>query len=59
MNAIEDLTPLPLYKYAENIPRQDLDFNFLLDPYHAMIAVPIYSIVFIGIAYRHFMSRDI
>jgi len=59
MNAIEDLTPLPLYKYAENIPRQDLDFNFLLDPYHAMIAVPIYSILFIGIAYWHFMSRDI
>jgi len=59
MNAVEDLTPMPLMKYTENLPRQDLDFSFLLEPNHAIVAVTIYSALFIGIAYWHFMSKDI
>lgn len=59
LNAIEDLTPLPFFRYVENIPRKDLDFPFLLDTHHAIIASTIYIAIFIFIAYKSFLQRDI
>jgi ABC-type transport system involved in multi-copper enzyme maturation permease subunit len=59
MNTIEDLTPLPLFRYVENIPRQDLDFAFLMPYSHAMLFSTIYILIFIAIAYRSFLKRDI
>ncbi len=59
MNAVEDLTPLPLWKKVENIPVKDINFDFLLTPTQAMIATSIYIVLFIGLAYWHFVKRDI
>jgi len=59
MNAIEDLMPNPLHKYAEFLPRKDLDFNFLLTLEHASITSAIYIALFIGLAWWHFKSKDI
>jgi len=59
LNAIEDLTPLPSWKKLENIPMKDIEFSFLLTPSHAMIASSLYICLFIGIAYWHFMRKDV
>lgn len=59
MNAVEDLAPLPLWKKVENVPMEDLDMEFLLEPNHAMLATSIYIVLFIGLAYWHFMKKDI
>jgi len=59
LNAIEDLAPNPTWKKLENIPIKDIDFDFLLTPSQAMIASSIYICLFIGIAFWHFMRKDI
>ncbi len=59
LNAIEDLAPLPSWNKLENVPMKDIDFAFLLTPSHAMIASSIYICLFIGLAYWHFMKKDI
>ena len=59
MNAVEDLTPLPTWKKMENIPVKDIDFAFLLTPNQAMVASSIYILLFIGLAYWHFVKKDI
>jgi ABC-type transport system involved in multi-copper enzyme maturation permease subunit len=59
MNAVEDLMPNPFYKYAELLPRQDLDFNFLLTLEQATVTSAIYLVIFIGLAWWHFKTKDI
>jgi len=59
MNAIEDLMPNPFFKYAELIPRKDLDFSFLLTYNEAIITTSIYIVIFIGLSYWNFMKKDI
>ncbi len=58
-NVIEDLMPFPLYRFADAIPRKNLNFSFLLSYWEAGIASAIYIILFISIAYWHFMKKDI
>jgi len=59
LNAIEDLMPNPLYKFAEYIPKSSLDFDFLLSNKEAMVSSSIYVLIFLAIAYWNFMKRDI
>jgi len=58
-NAVEDLMPNPLFKYAENIPRKDLTFDFLLSYESAAITSSVYIVLFFGLAYYLFTQRDI
>ncbi len=58
MNAIEDLAPLPLYKYAENFsPKKD--FFVLLSYTEAASISTVFVIIFIAISYYFFNKRDI
>lgn len=59
MNAIEDIMPNPFYKYAEFLPRQDLDFNFLLTMEQATITSIVYVLLFIGVSWWSFKTKDI
>lgn len=58
-NVIEDLMPFPLFHFADAIPRKDLNFSFLLSYEEAGIASMVYIVIFIALAYRHFMKNDI
>lgn len=58
LNAIEDLMPLPIFRFMEGIPRDDLDFPFLLSTNQAIITSSIYTIIFLSIAYYNFIKRD-
>ncbi len=58
MNAIEDLAPLPLYKYAQNFsPKKD--FFMLLSYSEATFISTISIIAFLAISYYFFNKRDI
>jgi ABC-2 type transport system permease protein len=59
MNTIEDLMPFPLFKLPDYIVNKEWDFNILLPYTHAMGMTVLYSTLFIFIAYRSFMKRDI
>lgn len=58
LNAMEDLMPMPFYKFAEMIPG-DFDFEFLLSYKSAVITSIIFVILFIVWAYNSFMKRDL
>lgn len=57
-NCIEDLMPLPLYRFADLIPKKDIDFNFLLEYSHAAMGTSFWITVFLGFSYYSFMRRD-
>lgn len=59
MNAIEDLAPLPFYKYVENFkPVKELD-NILLSYRDATLVSLISVAVFILVSYLSFTRRDL
>ena len=59
INSIEDLMPFPLFKVPDYFVNKEWDFNILL-PYTQAIGMAIlYSTIFIFVAYRSFMRRDI
>ncbi|MDG2448897.1 MAG: ABC transporter permease subunit [Saprospiraceae bacterium] len=58
-NSFEDLMPNPLFRYAEAIPMDDLDFDFLLTYGQAAISSVIYISIFFGLSYFMFLKRDI
>lgn len=58
-NIMEDLMPFPLWRFAENIPRKDISYNFLLSAQEAVIGTILYSLLFIGLAWMHFKKADI
>lgn len=59
MNSIEDLMPFPLYKLPDYYINKEWNFNLLLPYTTAMAMTILYSSLFIYIAYRSFMKRDI
>ena len=58
MNSVEDLMPMPAFKYANAIPNE-IDFAFLLDFKQATVLSLIYCALFLGISYYMFIKRDI
>ncbi len=58
LNAMEDLMPMPFYKYAEMIPG-DFNFQFLLSHKSAIITSIIFILLFVTITNRIFMRRDL
>jgi len=56
MNSVEDLMPLPVFKMAENLTTDGTEY--LLSHGQAAIATVIYSILFIFLAYRFFLNKD-
>lgn len=59
LNSVEDLMPFPLYRFADMIPKKDLNFDFLLSYSHAAIASTFWICTFLGLAYYSFIKRDI
>jgi ABC-type transport system involved in multi-copper enzyme maturation permease subunit len=59
MNSIEDLMPNPLFRFADLIPRKDIDFSFLLNYQQATISSIIWIVIFLAVAYYTFIKRDI
>ena len=59
MNSVEDLMPLPFFRFVDLIPDIDFDFEFLLTYPQAVIATLLWSGLFIFIAYRNFTTRDL
>ena len=58
LNAMEDLMPMPLFRFAEKLPN-DIDYNFLLTYKEATILTIVYSVLFLGITYFRFLKKDI
>ena len=58
-NCIEDLMPNPMFRFADLIPRKDLDFSFLLTYQQATIGSIVWICIFLAIAYYTFIKRDI
>ena len=58
-NCIEDLMPLPLFRFADLIPKKDIDFNFLLTYTEATIGTIVWITIFLGTAYLAFTKKDI
>ena len=59
MNAMEDLMPLPLYRFVDLIPDIDFDFEFLLSYNQAIIATILWTALFIFVMYRNFTTVDL
>ncbi len=59
LNSIEDLMPFPLYKLPDYYINKEWDFNILLPYSHAIGMTILYSSIFIFIAYKSFLKRDI
>lgn len=57
-NCIEDLMPFPLYRFADMIPKKDIDFNFLLSYSHAAMGTIVWIGIFLAISYYSFTKRD-
>lgn len=57
-NSIEDLMPFPLYRFADMIPKKQLDFDFLLTYQQATISSIVWIAIFLFVAYRMYMKRD-
>lgn len=58
-NSFEDLMPFPLYRFADMIPKKDLDFSFLLSYNQAAIASVVWIAIFLGLAYLSVMKKDV
>lgn len=61
MNVIEDLNPLPLLRLPDTFMdgRDDIDFQVILSSEVAILVAFIYISIFIFLAYKSFMKRDI
>jgi len=59
MNSIEDLMPFPLFRLPDYFVNKEWDFNLLLPYSHAMGMTFLYISIFLFIAYRSFLKRDI
>lgn len=59
VNAMEDLMPLPFYRFADFVPDQGLEFEFLLPYWQAGLASVFWIIVFLFLGYRHFSTKDL
>ena len=59
MNSFEDLMPFPLFKLPDYYINKEWDFNILLTNGQAMLASSIYIILFITIAYKSFLRKDV
>lgn len=58
-NTIEDLMPFPLYRFADMLPRKDLDFSFLLTYTQAAIGASVWIIIFLAFSYWNMQRRDV
>ena len=59
MNSVEDLMPLPLYKFSDYFIKKQWDFNIVL-PYNvALMMTVLYISIAIILMYRNFSKRDI
>lgn len=58
LNAIEDLMPMPYYEYSEMIPKEAVNFDFLLSHQFALILTVIYSLVFLITSFVRFNQKD-
>lgn len=59
MNVVEDLMPLPLYRFVDLIPDIDFNFEFLLNYTQAMTATILWCTLFLFIIYKNFSTRDL
>ena len=61
MNVIEDLHPNPWLRLPDNFMKvsKEVDFDILVPTYMAVIMSIIYILLFIFLAYRSFIKRDI
>lgn len=59
MNAVEDLCPLPLYNMVPDFMDIEQTGIYILSPSEATISVAVYSSIFLVLAYRIFMRRDV
>lgn len=61
LNTNEDLSPWPLYKFAQFIPdTNEMPFHFkLLSPTEAIVSSSIYTIIYLAISYWSIMKRDL
>ena len=59
MNSIEDLMPFPLFKVPDYYINKEWNFNILLPYHYAIMLTLFYSLIFIFIAYRNFIKKDI
>ncbi len=58
-NSFEDLMPLPLFHFADAIPKKEMSFDFLLTYTEASISTIVWIIVFLGLSYWSMTRRDI
>ncbi|MCB0706520.1 MAG: ABC transporter permease [Saprospiraceae bacterium] len=58
MNAIEDLAPVPFAEIAEDFQAEN-GFSFFLTPTEAMITSSVYIVLFLFLAHRLLMARDL
>lgn len=59
MNAMEDLMPLPLYRMSDYFVKKQYDFNIVLSYPVAFGMTVLYTSIFLFLAYRSFLKRDI
>ncbi len=59
MNTMEDLMPLPFYRFVDLIPDIDFNFEFLLTYWEASLGTIAWCALFVYIAYRSFTTRDL
>ena len=59
MNSIEDLMPLPLYRMSDYFVKKQFDFNIVLSYPVAFGMTTLYTTIFLFLAYRNFIRRDI
>ncbi len=59
INAMEDLLPLPFYRFADFLPDLDLKFDFLLPYWQATIVSIVWIFIFLIFTYRSFAKRDL
>lgn len=59
MNAVEDLTPSPLYDMPGLESNMNMDFKLFMTPTEAIITSSIYLIIFIVVCYQIVLRRDL
>ena len=58
-NSFEDLMPFPLYRFADMIPKKEINFQFLLSYTEASLSSICWIIIFLSIAYWTVQKRDV
>ncbi len=58
LNAMEDLAPMPLADYADDLMKQQ-GFRMLLTPMEASVATSIYVLLFLFLSYKRLKNSDL